>query len=168
MFLLVLNIIPQMEEYTIIKAKNLKELRSRLNNTKGIIVVEGGDEHINRFALEDARISILLNPENNPGMDFMHARNSGLNHVLCIIAAKNNKTIGINFNSLLEMSERNRIISLGRISQNIRLCRKYNVNIVMTNIISKWQDERSAKDLKTLCTILGLNIKEENIIKIKI
>ena len=157
-----------MEEYTIIKAKNLKELRSRLNNAKGIIIVEGGDEHINRFVLEDARINILLNPENNPGMDFMHARNSGLNHILCSIAAKNNKTIGINFNSLLEMSERNRIISLGRISQNIRLCRKYNVNFVIVNIISKWQDERSTKDLKTLGTVLGLNIKEENIIKIRI
>src|SRR3989344_1223899 len=118
-----------MEQYTLIEAKNLMDLRRRLVNASGIIIVQGGDEIINRYALEDNKINILLNPENNKNRDFMHARNSGLNQILCRLANKNNKPIGINFNSLLEMNEIERIYALGRIMQNIKLCRKYKVKV---------------------------------------
>ena len=156
-----------MEESTLIEAKNLKELRSKLVNARGIIIVSGGNEFINRFALEDKRVDILLNPEKNTDKDFMHARNSGLNHILCNIANKNSKGIGVNFNYLLDMGEHERIRTLGRIMQNIKLCRKYKVNVFIVNIIKKWSDERSTKDLKSFATVLGLDINEDKIIKIK-
>ncbi len=157
-----------MADYTLIDAKNLRELRSKLVNSKGTIIVNGGNEFINRFCLENNKVNILLNPEKNDDKDFMHSRNSGLNHILCKIAYENDKAIGINFNYLLDLNENKRITALGRIMQNIRLCRKYRVKVFIINIINKWDDERSAKDLKSLGTLLGLSLKEDNIIKIRI
>ncbi|MAG48104.1 hypothetical protein CL617_05865 [archaeon] len=155
--------------YTIIKPKSLKELKSSLSkiNTKDKIIVQGGSEDINRFSLENNKISILLSPEKNYRKDHTHYRNSGLNQVLCKLAKKSNKSIGIDFNSLLDMSQEERIKTLGRIEQNIRLCNKYKVNVKIVNTIKTWKDERSTKDLKSLATILGLNIKESSIIKVK-
>ena len=157
-----------MTEYALIEPKNLKELRSKLVNARGIIIVDGGNEIINRFCLENNNVNILLNPEKNTERDFMHSRNSGLNHILCKIAGENNKAIGINFNYLLDMNEHQRIAALGRIMQNVRLCRKYSVKVHIANIIRSWNNERSAKDLKSFGTLLGLNIKEQDIIKIRL
>ena len=157
-----------MADYTLIDAKNLRELRSKLVNARNTVIVNGGNEIINRFCLENDKVNILLSPESNKERDFMHSRNSGLNHILCKIACENNKAIGINFNFLLEMNEHERIITLGRIIQNIKLCRKYKVKVYIVNIIKKWNDERSAKDLKSFGNILGLSLKEDSIIKIRV
>ena len=157
-----------MTYYTLIDAKNLRELRSKLVNTKDVVIVNGGNEIINRFCLENNKVNILLNPEKNDNNDFMHSRNSGLNHILCKIANENDKIIGINFNYLLDLNESRRIIALGRIMQNIRLCRKYRVKVYIINMIDKWNNERSTKDLKSLGALLGLSLKDDSIVKIRI
>lgn len=43
-----------------IKAKNLNELRKEINKTKGLVVVEGGDDNINRAAIENRNIYISV------------------------------------------------------------------------------------------------------------
>ena len=76
----------------------------------------------NREVLESSKADILFDLEAQSREDFLHHRASGLNHVLCSLANKNRKIIGFSFSSVL--NSRNRAQVLGRISQNIKLCRK--------------------------------------------
>ena len=50
-------------ECDVIRVKNLNELRNRVNKAKGLVVIEGGSDSINRAALENAKVDILLSPE---------------------------------------------------------------------------------------------------------
>lgn len=115
-------------KYSIIKAKNLNELRREINKAQGLIVVEGGNDEINRAAVENSKVGILLSPEKNRRNDALYTRSSGLNQVLCKLARDNEVAIGFNFNDILE--SRDREVIIGRMMQNIRLCRKYKLDMV--------------------------------------
>lgn len=114
--------------YDIIKAKNINELRKKINKSKGLVVVEGGDDNINRAAVENSKVDILLSPEKSRRKDVLYVRNSGLNQVLCKLARDNEVAIGFNFNDVLETE--NKEVIVGRMMQNVRLCRKYKVAMV--------------------------------------
>jgi len=95
-----------------------------------------------------------MSPEKVRGKDFMHYRDSGLNQVLCKLAKKNNVGIGFNFNDVLNSDDRKNI--LGKMMQNVRLCRKFKVKMVL---ISGAQDEmemRAPKDLISFGVTIGM------------
>src|SRR3989344_2945509 len=96
--------------------------------------VFGGDPKINRSAVENKSVDILINPERNSEEDFMHYRNSGLNQVLCKLAKKNDVAIGFNFNYVLNSEGILRSKILGRMMQNVKLCQKYKVKMVIINL----------------------------------
>src|SRR3989338_6580410 len=93
--------------------------------SKEIIIVQGGDDTLNRAVVSSRYVDILLDPHLGSRKDFMHQRNSGLNHVLCALAKENNVAIGFSFSSILHAEKR--AVLLGRIMQNILLCRKYKI-----------------------------------------
>ena len=91
------------KDIVLIKTNDKEELRkeiSRANSKQKIIIILGSTDEINRIALEDKRVSMLLSPESDKTKDFMKYRNSGLNQVLCKLAVKNNSFIGISFDSV--------------------------------------------------------------------
>src|SRR3989344_3838600 len=96
---------------------------------KDLVVVQGGDDALNRVALSCHFVDILLDPHLGNRKDFMHQRNSGLNHVLCALAKEHNVAIGFSFSSILRAQHREKL--LGRIMQNILLCRKYKIPMVI-------------------------------------
>lgn len=110
-------------------AKTVSELRNKLKKERDIVIVLGGDEKINRAGVEDKRIDILISPERLAIKDYMHSRNSGLNQVLCRLANKNQIAIGFDFNFVYNSTERGRVI--GRMMQNVILCRKFKVKMVI-------------------------------------
>lgn len=130
-----------------IKAKNVNELRKQIDGTKGIVIVEGGDDKINRAALENKKVDILLSPEKGRGKDYTHHRNSGLNQVLCKLAAKNKIAIGFNFDDIV--ASKNKEVLMGRMMQNIRFCRKFKVRMVLIG-------KRDKKDLFIFAQTLGM------------
>ena len=111
--------------------KNAKDLRSEINKAKSPVIVLGGDEKINRSAVENKKVDILLSPELNKSKDHLHYRKSGLNQVLCKLAKKNGVAIGFDFSLLLNSKERSKI--LGRMILNYKLCKKYKVKMVFSS-----------------------------------
>ena len=115
------------------------------------VMVLGLGEEINRMAVESKKISILVSPEKGFGNDRMDARNSGLNDVLCKLAAKNQVAIGVDMEDVLRLPQDARIRRLGKILQNVRLCRKYKVRMVLVD-----GRGRNEKDLKSFGICMGM------------
>jgi RNase P/RNase MRP subunit p30 len=89
--------------------------------------------------------------------DFIHQRNSGLNHIVCSLAKENNVTVGFSFVSALgKYGSR----SMGRMSANIRLCRKYGVPMAIASLAGSPYLMRSQAELKSLFVTLGMHPSE--------
>lgn len=138
------------------KIKSKDQLKSL--NPKDLNIVLGGD--LNREVLENRKVDVLLSPEISAKKDFLHHRNSGLNHILCKIAKKNKVAIGINFNDILNLNPVDRGLRIGRIMQNIRLCRKYKVNIIAGTYARNEYELRNLTDLVSFLESIGSTTKE--------
>lgn len=116
-------------------------------------IVKGGDDKLNRKILEDKKTDILLDPEPKK-WDKLHHRNSGLNQVLCKLAAQHDIAIGFSFRSILFSNNRGAL--MGKIMQNIRLCLKYKVKIIFGSFAEEKFEMRSAEDLLGFLDCLGM------------
>ena len=136
----------------IIQESNFEKARRKIreNKNKEIIFTSDNDD-LNRKILEKEKISILLLNQSNR-KDRAKQRDSGLNQVLVKIAKKKKISIGINFDEIIESSEKIEILS--RIKQNIKLCNKNKVQ--MKFVISKEKNKRNLHNLKSLGLILGM------------
>ena len=142
----------------IVQINDKKDLRFLINKRENPLIVSGGK--LNREILSLKDVDILLSPEKGVKEDFLNARNSGLNQVLLGLARKNNIAIGINFNEILKLRGVERSKLLGRISQNIMLCRKYKVKIVLGSFASNEFEMRAPLDLVSFLITLGMYPKE--------
>lgn len=124
---------------------------------KGLRIVQGGDDGVNRKSVSRRGADILLDPHFGNRKDFMHQRNSGLNHILCRLAKENSVAIGFSFSRILNSKNYR---DLGRIKQNIKLCRKYKVKVVVGNFAVKKGDFRKLDDVYSMFKILGMTGEE--------
>jgi ribonuclease P/MRP protein subunit RPP1 len=125
----------------------------------------GGNDSVNRKAVENSKVDILISPERGRKKDFMKSRNSGLNQVLAKLASKNKVAIGFDFNYVLNSSDRERPNIIGKMKLNVRLCRKYKVNMIVCNSITNKKEERNEDSLKAFGRVLGMDSLE--VIKFK-
>ena len=102
--------------------------------------------------------NIVFGLESGKREGFMHHRNSGLNQVLCKLANKNKIVIGISFSLIMESENPEKI--MGRISQNIRFCRKYKVKTVLASFTDDPYMLRAEHDMQSLGIVLGMHPKE--------
>mgnify|MGYP001584288517 CR=1 FL=1 len=137
--------------YRTVKISNLKNY-----NSKNIVIIEGNS--VNRDILERDNVNILLSPHKDLKRDSMHFRNSGLNQVLCSISKKNNIAIGFSFSEFLNSNDR--ALILGKMQQNVRLCRKFKVKMVIASFAKNEYELRSIETLKSFGYILGMNPEE--------
>ena len=119
-------------------------------------LVEGKNDKINRRALERKGVDILYGVEKFRVKDKIHYKDAGLNQVLCKLAKKNNVKIGFSFNDVLGVEDEKRAIILGRMMQNVRLCNKYKVDMVMGSFAKNKYEMRSGKDLVAFGKLLGM------------
>ncbi|MBI4453841.1 hypothetical protein HY636_04320 [Candidatus Woesearchaeota archaeon] len=117
-------------------------------------VVVKADENQRRII--ESSPSIIIDLESISARDSFHYRNSGLNQVLCGLAAKNNVSIGFNFNSVLNASQHDRNIILGRMKQNINLCQKYKVRMGFGSFARTPYEMRNYNDIIGLFRTIGL------------
>ncbi|MEM4337107.1 MAG: RNase P subunit p30 family protein [Candidatus Woesearchaeota archaeon] len=106
-----------------------------------------------RHYIEKTDIDIIFGLEAKAKKDFMKQRNSGLNQVLCSIAAKRNKTYGFNFRDVLLARNRHEII--GRMMQNMVLCKKYKVKTIFFSGARTPLEMRNWRDMKSFFELLG-------------
>ena len=130
---------------------------NKIKKTKALIFIKSSSK--NRFVIEKNKANVLFALEEHTKEDFIHHRASGLNHVLCKLASKNKIIIGFSFNSILK-SSKNSYKILGRIMQNIWLCRKYKIKTLTASFAEQPYEMRSVYDLISLFSVLGMD-KEE-------
>lgn len=144
-----------------------KNINKAKKLTKLVIYKSTGND---RHVIEKSKANVVFGLETIAARDSMHHRNSGLNQVLCKLANKNNVMIGFSFSSILNTDWMIRSQILGRLMQNIRLCRKYKVKTVIASFAEKPYDMRPYHDLKSVFICFGMHPKEakdslENIYK---
>ncbi len=115
---------------------------------------EAKDYDTNRRLVEKGKIKVLVNPHLNDSKISFHHRSSGLDHIICNFANKNNVAIGFSFNSITDAKV------LGKIKQNIMLCRKYKVKIVFFSFAESKYEMRSVQDFLSFLRTIGMTGKE--------
>lgn len=145
----------------LIKTKSLEFLRKfidKASNYFQFILVLGTSDEVNRVALEHKKVFALVAPEFSRANDFLYQRNSGLNHVLCKIAKEKNKLIVFRFSDI-QGTETQKALLLGRMAQNLKLCKKYHVNYLFSNFSSDISKILDFKQLKLFEKILSTRFK---------
>lgn len=122
---------------------------------KHLHVVLGGDEEKNLKAVKDRSVDVLF-PESAKGKDSLHWRRSGLNQVLLRLAKKNRVAIGFSLCAVLDHKGEKRGLVLGRMMQNVFLCRKYEVGMVLCSFAHDLWGLRSASDLASFGRVIGM------------
>ncbi|MEA3430468.1 MAG: RNase P subunit p30 family protein [Nanoarchaeota archaeon] len=121
-----------------------------------LVIVKNSEK--NRSTFEQGKPDMIFSLEDGTHPDFIYFRNSGLNQVYCKLAKKNYTIIALNFNLLL--SSRNKIKIIGRMMQNIKLCKKYKVPIAIASLTDNPMNMRNPKDLTSLSTVLGMDTQQ--------
>lgn len=113
-----------------------------------------------RAYLESGNVRIVYNFELGQKRDFMHHRASGLNHILCTIARDKKKTIGFAFSTILNSHGTAQAQLIGRVMQNIRLCRKFRVRMFIGSFAKSPYEMRAPRDLGAFFQAIGMTGKE--------
>jgi len=121
-----------------------------------ITIIKNTDK--TRYIIEKQKPDIIYELENSPGADYIHQRNSGFNHVLARIAKE--KGVAIGFSLALILDRKRNIRVLGRIRQNIALCRKYKLPMVIASFANVPFGMRAPKDIISLFSTLGMHPAE--------
>jgi len=85
-------------------------------------------------------------------------RKSGLEQVKCALLGKKGISVLFSFSTLLHAQDRGLI--MGKMSQNIRLCRKYRVPMRIALMAKSPLELRAPKDVQSLFILLGMHPKE--------
>lgn len=130
--------------------KSRKEIRK--NKNKKVIFCSDDDE-LNRKILEKEDIQFLMILFKNK-KDKQKQRDSGFNHVMAKICKKKNVSIGINFDEIIMSKGKEKSEILGRLRQNISLCKKNKIQMKFITLDNK--NKRDKYDLKSLGLVLGM------------
>ena len=94
----------------------------------------------------------LLEPK-----DHTHYRSSGMNQVLCAIAAEKKVRIGFSLAEIFSYTGQKRAMLLGRIMQNIRFCQKFKTPMKIASFATEPYGMRAPKDVAALFSQLGMS-----------
>ncbi len=117
----------------IISETGIEKTKKLIKSSKKPIIILAQDENYNRKMLEYGNFDILLSPEIITGKSRVKQEDSGLNHVLAKIAAKNNISIGIDMDKISKLDKKDKAIRLAKIRQNIKICRRAKTKIKIIN-----------------------------------
>ena len=87
--------------------------------------------------------------------DFAKARNSGLDRPICQFAKKNDVAMVFSFSSVLETDKPEEL--LGRMRQNVKLCRKYQLTTIIASLAKRPEQMRNPHDIRSFFFILGMH-----------
>ncbi len=137
-----------------IQADNVSKLNkyiSRSVNKVDIISVSGGNDDINRGAVENGHVDILAHPA---------SQGKPLNHVLSKAAADNGVAIDFNIDALIRHRGASRVRILTALRQNARLARKFDVPMVITSNARSHYDLRGPREMMALGMLMGMTQEE--------
>ncbi len=123
-----------------------------------LVIVRSSERDLH--VIEHESPSMLFDLEQSSRSDSLHQRASGLNHILARACAKSQTAVAFSFQSLLLGSGVRRAELLGRMMQNIMLCRKCKVSMKIASFAKTPEGMRNPADLKAVFTLLGMHPAE--------
>jgi len=139
-----------------IKANSVSDLKRKIKLHWGkvpLLAVHGGNDKINRAAVENPKVDILAHPCGEKG-------EGGLNHVLVRYAAENGVAIDFNMDAIIHSRRGERARILGKMRENLKLVRKYNAPMILTSHARSIYDLRAPLEMIALAALFGMS-KEE-------
>jgi len=136
----------------ILKADDWGEIKRKISKFRDnytLLIFSGGNEKLNRKAVSDTRIDILLHPEKG-------RKDSGFDEPMAKKASKNNVALGLDFSEMPE-SQKKRVHLLSKWRKNLRLCEKHNTPFLITTNPREKYDLRAPRDLKAFIDSLDYN-----------
>ena len=121
----------------------------------GFVITKASSTEQDRFLFEKAKPDIIFELEQSQRPDGLFQRNSGLNHIMAALAAKNEMTVAFSFSSILNSSGFRRAQIMGRMAQNLVLCRKYKVKTLFASFANSPLEMRSEHDLKAFFGLIA-------------
>ena len=122
-----------------------KKIKQAKAKTQYVLVA--ADPEKNVAIIEHEKPWLLYGFEFQTRKDFLHHRNSGINHILASLMRENNVCYGFPFSELFHLSPEEQGVVLGRLQQNMMLAKKYKVEIVVASFAHTPFEMRSVKDL---------------------
>lgn len=120
----------------IISTQNLQQAKDQIKKSSKPIIVRAQSDEFNRKILEYGKFDILLSLEDAKS-NSIRKINSGFNHVLAKIAAKNKIALGIDMQELAQLGKKDKAQVLSKIIQNIQIARKAKCQIKVLNFTDK-------------------------------
>jgi RNase P/RNase MRP subunit p30 len=140
----------------VVKVKGLEEMGSKLGleliDLKSLVFRSQGS----RKDFEDKKVDVIFGLESIEDKDKIFQRNSGLNHILCGLAFANDIIVGFDFSLVLNSTGFSRSKILGRMKQNVKLCRKYKVKMMIGSFASEKYDLRGKFELFSFGKVIGM------------
>jgi len=140
-----------------------KEARRIIDSLKGkkkIIAFSGGEDALNRRAIETLKINYLVSPEKGQKKDTLKQRDSGLNHVVAREASKKKISIVIDFNEISKLKGKEKAIRLEKLIQNIKICKKAKCQIKIASFAGNKEELVDELSRKSLGTSLGMSSEQ--------
>jgi hypothetical protein len=141
------------KDLTTLQASTKLKLYIAGNKKGNILVVKGRDI---RHVLEKGNTDLVYGVEESNEKDSMHYRRSGLNQVLCKIATSKKRIIALSLSSILSTNGITRSILMGRMIQNIKLCRKYKTTMALCTFATTQYGLRTSHDVQSVGITLGM------------
>jgi ribonuclease P/MRP protein subunit RPP1 len=132
----------------------LNELVKTYRKSVDILLVRGGDENINRKALENPIVDVLTHAPT--------LKHNGLNHILAKSAHDNDVAIEFNLDAIIQQRGGKRVHAISYFRKNLQLARKYGVKTILTSNASSIYDMRAPREMIALAKLFGMS-KEEGI-----
>jgi len=130
-----------------IVAKNPHHLMQMIRKHRAkvrVLSVHGGNEKINRAAVESPAVDILSHPDER------------LNHVLMRFASENRVAIEFNLDSIIKMRGRARVRALTNFRHNLKIARKYGAPMILASNAQSIYDLRAPAEMIALAGIFGM------------
>ena len=113
-----------------------------------VLSVHGGNEKINRAAVESHDVDILSHPGEK------------LNQVLIRFASENRVAIEFNLDSIIKMRGTERVRALAEFRHNLKLARKYDAPMILTSNAQSVYDLRAPREMIALASVFGMTEEE--------
>ncbi len=150
---LTIDVKKELKKSSKVKLKFLLLLEDEKNLKKGVFdgIVELGTSK----TVLSRGINYVYGNEYADEKDAIHQRRSGLNHVILKEMIKKGVTVIFDYGSLRSLSTDKQAKILGRMSQNLILCKKLNVNYMFASMAKTPLEMRHPKDVQGLIRSLS-------------
>jgi len=129
------------------KPSRIREEIRKYKDSGHILIVEGGEEEINRAAVETEGLDILMHP-----LEF--------NNVLAKAASDNSVSIGFNLGLLIRLQGVERVRELKTMKTNLKHARKYKLLLILTSDARSIYDLRAPREMAAISSLFGMTAKE--------